>query len=180
MNGKRRGRMSWGAVCRLFLSLAAVSIATILWVEGLWHSPLLDPRRLVEKQFSQDYLQAKAPDAAQERILAESYWRRYHDVRADAHWGEGGPMGIWGPRDHFRQHGRREGRIFRPLIEPPDLKAEKILAEAYWARYPEIRHDSIWGEHSDLGILGPRDHYTYIGAGLGFIWGQQIMEADRR
>lgn len=161
-----------GGVARRVICIAAFLIAAILWIEGLSRSPLLDPRLETERRFLKNYVEANTPDAAQERILAESYWRRYRDVREDAYWGENGPMGIWGPRDHYRQHGRREGRIFRPLAESPDPEAEKILAKAYWDRYPDVRESPIWGEHSDLGILGPRDHFIHIGKAIGRIWGR--------
>ena len=156
---------------RLVISAAAVAIAATLWIEGISRSPLLDGRRQNEGQFVANHIRAFSPNAAKERILAESYWRRYRDVRNDTLWGENGPMGIWGPRDHYRLHGQREGRIFEPLAIPPDLAAEKSLARAYWHRYPEVHHSSIWGEQSDLGILGPRDHYFYIGTPLGYVWG---------
>jgi hypothetical protein len=156
---------------RLLLSVAAVTIAAALWLEGMSRSPLLDVRRQNEAHFVANHIRTLTPNAAQERILAENYWRRYRDVRNDTLWGENGPMGIWGPRDHYRLHGQREGRIFAPLVIPPDLAAEKSLARTYWHRYPDVRHSSIWGEQSDLGILGPRDHYIYIGTPLGYVWG---------
>lgn len=165
------GGWKWTKIVRVLLCTAAVLIATVLWVEGLYHSPLIAPRRQTDRTSVSNHARATTPDAAQERLLAESYWRRYRDVRDDAYWGEKGPMGIWGPRDHYRQHGRREGRIFRPLAEAPDLEGEKILAESYWQRYPEVRTSNIWGEASDLGILGPRDHFIHIGKTLGYSWG---------
>jgi hypothetical protein len=174
MSGRRRlgrGGPEFSAILRFGLSAAAIIIAVVLWLEGFRHSPLIEPRRPANGQFAVNHLRETAPDMEEERILAESYWRRYRDVRNDAYWGEGGPMGIGGPRDHYRQHGRREGRIFQPLAEAPDLEAEKILARAYWARYPEVRHSPIWGEDSDLGILGPRDHFIHVGTALGLTWG---------
>lgn len=168
MSGRRQ-RVAW--LLRLFVSAAAILIAVFLWGEGFLHSPFIEPRRGSEKQLVKNYIRANTPDAAEERILAESYWRRYRDVRLDAHWGENGPMGIWGPRDHYRQHGRREGRIFQPLVAVLDLETEKILARAYWQRYPDVRSSTIWGENSDLGILGPRDHFIHVGTALGLTWG---------
>ena len=156
---------------RLVISAAAMTIAAALWLEGMSRSPLLDGRRQNEAHFVANHIRTLTPNAAHERILAESYWRRYRDVRNDTLWGENGPMGIWGPRDHYRLHGQREGRIFAPLVIAPDLGTEKSLAQAYWKRYPEVRHSSIWGEQSDLGILGPRDHYIYIGTPLSYTWG---------
>ncbi|OGR17101.1 MAG: hypothetical protein A2X81_12765 [Desulfobacterales bacterium GWB2_56_26] len=181
MSGRLKGLTGLpgpGGVLRLLVCVAAVLIATLLWFEGLFHSPLMDPRRQTERKFVSNYVRANTPDSEKERLLADSYWRRYRDVREDAYWGENGPMGIWGPRDHYRQHGRKEGRIFRPVTEAPDPEAEKTLARAYWDRYPNVRGSPIWGENSDLGILGPRDHFIHIGRFLGLTWGPPAPPAD--
>lgn len=81
-------------------------------------------------------------------------------------------MGIWGPRDHFSLHGKREGRIFQPLHAKGDIKDETRMAELYWSRYPEIENNSIWGRNSQLGIRGPWDHYRYRGRFERKIWGK--------
>lgn len=146
-------------------------VAMALWVEGLLHSPLVDEKLAIEQAYVAAHISATARSDEEERLLAQGYWRRYHDVRLDRHWGENGPMGIHGPRDHYRQHGRREGRIFKPLFIAEDLAAEKALAESYWQRYPEVRSSWIWGENTDLGIQGPRDHFLHVGSGLGYVWG---------
>jgi hypothetical protein len=147
-------------------------VAVALWVEGMFHSPLVDEKLAIEQAYVAAHISANARSDEEERLLAQGYWRRYRDVRLDRHWGENGPMGIHGPRDHYRQHGRREGRIFKPLVIAEDLTAEKALAESYWRRYPEVRSSWIWGEHADLGVLGPRDHFIHVGSGLGYQWGQ--------
>jgi hypothetical protein len=146
-------------------------VAVALWVEGLLHSPLVDEKLAMEQAYVAAHISANARSDEEERLLAQGYWRRYRDVRLDRHWGEDGPMGIHGPRDHYRQHGRREGRIFKPLVFAEDLAAEKALAESYWQRYPEVRNSWIWGEHADLGVHGPRDHFIHVGSGLGYVWG---------
>jgi len=163
---------------RLGLVAAALLLllAVVLWIDGLLHSPLIDARRAEESAFVNAHLAAKARDQEQEQLLAQGYWRRYRDVRLDPYWGENGPMGIHGPRDHYRQHGRREGRFFTPLIIPEDLAAERLLAESYWQRYPEVRDSWIWGERADLGILGPRDHFMHVGSGLGYQWRPEATE----
>lgn len=53
-------------------------------------------------------------DTAAEEALARAYWERYPDVRASALYGEKGRLGILGAREHYMQHGRREGRIWGP------------------------------------------------------------------
>jgi len=53
-------------------------------------------------------------DTAAEEALARAYWARYPDVRASPLYGEGGRLGILGAREHFMQHGRREGRVWGP------------------------------------------------------------------
>ena len=158
-------------IVRFLLTATAMSIAVLLWFQGFVASPLSSPQRVSEKRFLHDYLERNKPDLQEERVLAESYWLRYKDIREDPFWGEQGRMGIWGARDHYKQFGKREGRIYQPIIRPTDMQKEQKLAEAYWQRYPEIRRSAIWGEKSSLGILGPRDHYHYVGKKRGKIWG---------
>lgn len=157
------------------LSIGIVSTsflcAVYLYTAGLLNSPLFNPDEVDAQQYLIEFIHNNSPDIERERLLAEAYWMRYADVRSDRHWGENGPMGIWGPRDHFLLHGKREGRIFQPVIYPEDKESESELAEIYWNRYPDIRRSRAWGEHSALGIFGPRDHYTYIGRFEKRVWG---------
>lgn len=150
---------------------SAIIFSAVIYCLELADSPLYLPEILEEKKYISSYVNENSPDIQKERKLARAYWRRYNDVRLDQHWGEKGPMGVWGPRDHYMLHGRREGRIFKPLIIPSDMVKERIHAEAYWQRYDDIRTSSAWGEKSELGILGPRDHYTYIGRFEHRQWG---------
>lgn len=53
-------------------------------------------------------------DRAAEEALARAYWARYPDVRSSPLYGEGGSLGVLGAREHFMQHGRREGRVWGP------------------------------------------------------------------
>ncbi len=159
----------------LFLiGIAAVISSAVFWVKGFLYSPLFDSEFRIEEKFIGDFIDSNSLDSIQEKILAESYWLRYSDVRTNKYWGRNSPMGIWGPRDHFMQHGKREGRIFAPVIHPKDMAMEKKLAEAYWQRYPAIRSSPIWGEKTKIGYLGPRDHFQYRGRYQGYIW-----EADK-
>jgi hypothetical protein len=155
----------------LTLSLAAVGVSLLLWFAGLLNSPVIHPELAGEEQFLKKFITANSPDLQAERALAHGYWRRYPDIRDHSHWGEKGPMGIWGARDHYQQHGRREGRIFQPVLEPEDPELERQLAEAYWRRYPDIRDHLLWGEDSSLGFLGPRDYHIHVGRQQGRVWG---------
>ncbi len=77
---------------------------------GAGHSPLLDSAKA--KQF--DYLRQveKKSDLIRldERQQAEAYWRTYPDVENHPYFGKNGPLGIFGAREHFRRHGKQEGR----------------------------------------------------------------------
>lgn len=155
---------------------SAIVFSAIMYCAELANSPLYITETLTEKAFIGRFINENSPDIKQERALARAYWLRYHDVRLDRHWGEKGPMGIWGPRDHYMLHGKREGRIFKPLITPTDMDKERTLAKIYWRSYPDIRKSSAWGEESELGILGPRDHYTYIGRFERRRWGEELPQ----
>ncbi len=153
------------------LTLTALVVSAVLWTRGLLLSPLFAPGRVAEEKIIRKYQQTNSPEYQLEKVLAESYWLRYPDVKRNEYWGTNGPMGIFGPRDHYLQLGRREGRIFQPVIKPLDMVLEKNLALAYWKRYPDVRNSQVWGEKGVLGCLGPRDHYQYIGRHQGKHWG---------
>ena len=159
------------------ITFGAIASSTVLWTRGFIQSPLVDPHLRQEEKFIRDYIDANNPDHQQEKILAESYWLRYSDIHNNSYWGVNGPMGIWGARDHFLQHGKREGRIFAPVVHPEDPEAEKKLAEDYWLRYPEIRDSPIWGEKSRMGFLGPRDHFRHRGRYQDMTWGFEEQES---
>jgi len=158
---------------------SAIIFAVTVYYLELVHSPLYFPEIRKESDFINSFVNENSPDIQKERSLAKAYWLRYHDVRQDRHWGEKGPMGVWGPRDHYLLHGKREGRIFKPLIVPDDMEKERTLATAYWQRYGDIRKSSAWGEQSELGILGPRDHYTYIGRFEHRWWGEELPQTEQ-
>jgi hypothetical protein len=160
--------------------LAAITVTALVaslyyYGCGLIHSPVFNPGAQAQKKYLQNFIESHDQNLAQEKLLAEGYWLRYKDVRKDRYWGENGPMGIWGPRDHYQQHGRREGRIFQPVDYPEDLTLEKELAEIYWNRYPEIEKSPIWGRNSLLGIVGPRDYHKYRGRFQKKVWGKEAV-----
>lgn len=165
-----------GKALRIAITGIALTVATVFWVRGLLQSPLVQPDGRSREQSVAGALPSNSRELQREAQLAQGYWQRYRDVRQHDYWGEKGFMGIRGPRDHFRQHGRREGRIFAPVLDASDMAREKKLAEAYWRRYPDVRASAVWGERSDLQFLGPRDHFTYVGRYEGRIWGSGMME----
>lgn len=158
---------------KIFLIAAVVGSSVFFWLRGFLNSPFMIPELKTEKEYLDDYILANSPDNKREKQLAEAYWLRYRDVMTNDHWGKNGPLSIWGPRDHYKIHGKKEGRIFGPVSYPKDLQLEAKLAQAYWKRYPDIAASEVWGRNSQLGILGPRDHFKYIGKGQGRVWGLQ-------
>ena len=158
---------------RPLLGAVVVAVSSLLWTQGFLQSPMIRPELAEQRTFTEKYLQDNAPDLQAERSLAEAYWTRYRDVKVDRHFGINGPSGIFGARAHYEQHGKREGRVFGPIHIPDDLQREERLAEIYWRRYPEIEQSSSWGRNSQLGILGPRDHYLYHGRHSGLRWAEE-------
>jgi hypothetical protein len=152
------------------LSFSAILLSLYYYIPGILHSPVFNPELIKKKHYTKQSLAKDDKEYQQEKLLAEGYWKRYVDVGKSSYWGKSGAMGIWGPRDHYKQHGKREGRIFAPLHSPANLNLEARLAEKYWRDYPEIAKDSIWGRKGALGILGPRDHFRYRGRFQGKTW----------
>lgn len=156
---------------KVFLIVSVVGISILFWLRGFLNSPFMIPDLKTEKQYLDEYILTNSPDHKREKLLAEAYWMRYQDVKKSTYWGKDGPLSIWGPRDHYKIHGRKEGRIFAPLSYPKNRRLEAELANAYWKRYPDIADSEVWGRNSQLGILGPRDHFKYVGKRQGKVWG---------
>ncbi len=156
---------------KTLLILAVVGSSVFFWLRGFLNSPFLVAELKTEKEYLEKYIVTNSPNNKREKLLAEAYWLRYQDVMKHTYWGKNGPLSIWGPRDHYTIHGRKEGRIFAPLSYPKDLKMEAELARVYWIRYPDIADSAVWGRLSQLGILGPRDHFKYVGQRQGKVWG---------
>ncbi len=97
----------------LEITVAAVVISSTLWLAGFLSSPLIHPENQVKQNFSQNLTGSGSPELQAEKDLAEAYWHRYPDVKQSEYWGPEGPLGIRGPRDHYEQYGRQEGRIFK-------------------------------------------------------------------
>ncbi|MDD9907884.1 MAG: hypothetical protein OXT06_30270 [Rhodospirillaceae bacterium] len=92
------------------LVFAGIASALVAYAIGAWDSPLLDRERRAQREFVSRYALMATRDETAEQVLAERYWTRYGDVAADANFGRNGSFGIWGAREHFNRHGRREGR----------------------------------------------------------------------
>ncbi len=155
---------------RLLITGAALFLSLTLYVNGLLRSQVTDPALAGEEKYLQKYIDSQQPNYQKEKALADGYWRRYKDIRQNRYWGRDGPMGIWGARHHYRQHGRREGRIFQPVAEVEESETEQNLAQSYWQRYRDVRESPIWGPDGELGLAGPRDHFQYIGRFQGKTW----------
>ena len=150
---------------------AVRGLSLFFWLQSFFRSPAWDSSRAEGQAYLRQVRQEQDPEMVKEKMLAEAYWFRYADVRKNDFWGESSPMGIRGPRDHYRRYGRSEGRLFAPIIQPPHLEREKELAEAYWQRYPDVAKSDIWGREGAMGVLGARDHYHYYGEVQGRVWG---------
>jgi len=86
----------------LVITVAAVITSSTLWLRGF----------LTETNYSRAVTTTDSSAYMVEKSLAEAYWRRYPDIGQSTYWGPGGPLGIYGPRDHYEQYGKDEGRVF--------------------------------------------------------------------
>ena len=163
----------------IWIVAGVLSLSIILWLQGLLSSQIFDPQVRLAKNKAATLARDAGANRATEVLLARGYWLRYKDVRIHPIYGENGPLGITGAGEHYRHHGRLEGRIYAPVAEAEDPEDERLLAEAYWHRYPEIADSQIWGRKSALGIRGPRDHYRFVGRKRKLIWGIPETEAVR-
>ena len=161
----------WSEWLRPAVVVAVCSLTFLIWLQNFVRSPVWDTIEAGTHDTLRKVVQELEPGIVEEKMLAEAYWFRYPDVRKNDFWGEDSPMGIRGPRVHYRRYGRREGRLFAPIIQPPRPEAEKELAEAYWQRYQDVANSDIWGREGSMGMLGARDHYHYYGRAQGRVWG---------
>jgi len=157
----------------VWIIAAAIPLSILLWMHGLVTSQIMDPEIQAQRRESAARHRDAATVLPAEVEVARAYWLRYEDVRNHPLYGEHGPLGISGARDHYQQHGRHDGRIYAPLAEVEDPVNERVLAEAYWRHYPEVAESQVWGKRSALGIRGPRDHYRYVGRQQNKIWGER-------
>lgn len=53
----------------------------------------------------------------------------------------------------------------------PDEARERMLAEIYWSKYPDVAADAYFGKNGRLGVYGPREHYRrHRTEGAGRVW----------
>lgn len=103
-------------------------IQLLVWgavVGAFWDTIYLDGARYAEAEYTYR-LRAGAESTYGTNInrrSAEAYWACYPDVARDGYFGEEGPLGILGAREHFDRHGFREGRIW-PLLENGCMSSE--------------------------------------------------------
>ena len=84
-------------------------------------------------------------------------------------------------------HGMLNSVILNPeFLEPSsvlsraDEQSERMLAEAYWLRYPDIREDQAYGENGTMGIFGPQAHFEQHGRNEGRIFAPLMVPKDTR
>lgn len=106
------------------ISAAVLVTSSAFWTLGLLQSPLIKPKAQQEGFIVERAKQEQDPEYLAEKALAEAYWQRYPDIKNDSYFGEKGPMGINGAREHFKQYGKSEGRKYGPIQVPRD-KADK-------------------------------------------------------
>ena len=82
-------------------------------------------------------------------------------------------------------HGMLNSVILNPeFLEPSsvlsraDEQSERMLAEAYWLRYPDIREDQAYGENGTMGIFGPQAHFEQHGRNEGRIFAPVMVPKD--
>ncbi len=148
-------------------------VGYFFYFHGAKNSVFLNSEKSAQLKYNKQVVLARAPDYKQEKKFAEAYWARYPDVRKDMLWGENGTMGIRGPRNHYMNHGKKEGRFWHVLAATTNLQKESKLAEIYWSRYADVAASKMWGRESTLDIKGPRDHFEIFGRKEGRIWGRE-------
>jgi hypothetical protein len=94
------------------LAVAGFVLSLIAYTAGALDSPLLDASLKARTTQLMRHTAIEKRDEQAEKAAAESYWIRYPDVARDSYYGRNGKLGLWGAREHFRQHGGREGRLW--------------------------------------------------------------------
>lgn len=97
---------------RRLAAVAALGLGLIVFWDGARHSPLFSPAERDRRVWLSGQVRGDGRDMAEEGRLAEVYWTRYPDVAADPHYGRTSRLGVSGAREHYNQHGRKEGRIW--------------------------------------------------------------------
>lgn len=106
---------------RPVLTIIALTISIVLWGRGLFDSPVFMPEKYEEQHHRRNLVKEEDPDYREEKVCAEAYWQRYPDIEKNDYFGREGPLGIAGPWEHYTLYGRREGRIWAPIIKADDV-----------------------------------------------------------
>lgn len=93
------------------LLLFALAVAVYAWQAS--DTPLLDRHLAARDHYLEAVARQDAGQPTADNAAAASYWSRYPDVADDAYYGRGGPLGAGGALQHYRDHGQREGRVWR-------------------------------------------------------------------
>ena len=97
-----------------------VATAIAIYVLGFIQEPRLRGGDAEERAFARQVIKSQTRDMSEEKALADAYWRRYSDVAANPVVGRNGALGVYGAREHYNRHGKRENRIWGP---PTDKKS---------------------------------------------------------
>ena len=100
------------SLIRALIAAAACIAALALYAYGFQSEPRLSDSDFQQRTYAAHILQGDATDLRKEAALADAYWLRYQDIASDSVFGKVGQLGIHGAREHFYQHGQREGRIW--------------------------------------------------------------------
>jgi hypothetical protein len=78
-----------------------------------WQSPLVDDVARNRALFLRENADSRPSFSDADRKAARNYFLRYPDVARDGYFGQAGPMGDRGALEHYRRHGRYEGRTWQ-------------------------------------------------------------------
>lgn len=116
---------SSGEWLRAVITIAVLFLSSAGWLWGLFNSETLFFERHAAPPHRSTQHPAEPGDDSQLRRAAEAYWDRYPDIKEHHYFGVHGPLGIDGAREHYRQHGRHEGRIYGLPADTETLRPEK-------------------------------------------------------
>ncbi len=92
------------------ISAAVMALSISVYAIGAFNSPVLDPDEAARRAYLKNITKNQSSGLNLEKSWAEEYWRKNPDVRADPVYGENGKLGVFGAREHYLKHGKREGR----------------------------------------------------------------------
>lgn len=95
---------------RHVIAVLMVVLGCCGWLLGAMDTPLLNRQIAAQQALATSVARTGSLDMAAEQRLAEAYWQRNPDVAASGYYGRHGRIGIFGAREHWLRHGKREGR----------------------------------------------------------------------